>query len=244
MSDSSPRSYYAYTPSLAAAIIFAILYTLAFIATVIQWIRYRAWVWVVMVVAAFMEALGYIARSASAQKIDNRRLYIAQFCLIVLAPVLMAAAYYVIFGRIVYHVLPPPARTTKLLWVPPRFVTPIFVTCDIIALLTQLYGAVIVSGTQVTDPDAVSKFAHGKQVVLIGLGLQVACFGLFSIIAIRFHFTSKRFAKNFDQRVGGVPGETNFSVDGEKRKFKRDWETLLWMVNVACILVLVSDFKR
>ena len=53
MSDSSPRSYYAYTPSLAAAIIFAVLYTLAFVATVIQWIRYRAWVWIVMVVAAF-----------------------------------------------------------------------------------------------------------------------------------------------------------------------------------------------
>ncbi|MCJ1379965.1 hypothetical protein MMC17_003068 [Xylographa soralifera] len=125
-----------------------------------------------------------------------------------------------------------------------RFVTPIFVICDIIALLTQLYGAVIVSGTQVTDPDAVSKFAHGKQVVLIGLGIQVACFGLFSVIAIRFHFTSKRFGKDFDQRVGAVPEDTYFAVGGQKRKFKRDWETLLWVVNVACVLVLVRTVYR
>ncbi|MCJ1283965.1 hypothetical protein MMC26_003296 [Xylographa opegraphella] len=147
-------------------------------------------------------------------------------------------------GRIVYHVVPAAARTTKFLWVPPRFVTPIFVVCDIIALLTQLYGAVIVSGTQVTDPDAASKFAHGKEVVLIGLGIQVACFGLFSIIAIRFHFTSKRFAETFNQRMGGVPRDPYFVAGGQKRKFKRDWETLLWVVNAACVLVLVRTVYR
>ena len=95
------------------------------------------------------------------------------------------------------------------------------------------------AGTQVTDPDAASKFAHGKEVVLIGLGIQVACFGLFSVIAIRFHFTSKRFQKDFDQRVGGMPGDTYFTLRGQTRKFKRNWETLLWVVNVACGLVLV-----
>jgi uncharacterized membrane protein len=45
-------SYYHYNPSLAVSIVTAVLYTIAFILTLAQWIRYKAWVWSVMVVAA------------------------------------------------------------------------------------------------------------------------------------------------------------------------------------------------
>jgi uncharacterized membrane protein len=45
-------SYYHYNPSLAVSIVAAVLYSITFILTVIQWIRYKAWVWSVMVVAA------------------------------------------------------------------------------------------------------------------------------------------------------------------------------------------------
>lgn len=44
--------FYLYNPSLAVAIVAAVLYTLAFLLTTIQWIRYRAWVWSIMVIAA------------------------------------------------------------------------------------------------------------------------------------------------------------------------------------------------
>lgn len=86
-----------------------------------------------------MESGGYIVRSISTQHVDSRTLYIVQFCLIVLAPVLMAAILYVAFGRIIFHVVPRQARTTKLLWVPPRFVTPIFVVCDISKLSQSVW---------------------------------------------------------------------------------------------------------
>jgi len=45
-------SHYNYTPSLDAAIVVAILYSIAFALTFFLWLKYRAWVWVVMVVAA------------------------------------------------------------------------------------------------------------------------------------------------------------------------------------------------
>jgi hypothetical protein len=45
-------SYYRYNPSLAPAIVAAVLYTIAFILTFVQWVRYRAWVWGIMVVSA------------------------------------------------------------------------------------------------------------------------------------------------------------------------------------------------
>lgn len=45
-------SFYPYNPSLAVAIVAAVLYGVAFILTCVQWIRYKSWVWVIMVVAA------------------------------------------------------------------------------------------------------------------------------------------------------------------------------------------------
>ena len=95
-----------------------------------------------------VEAGGYIIRCISTQNTTDKDIYVVQFSLIVLAPVLMAAACYVIFvrphqnfgiklllnskqGRIVFHVVPREARTIQLLWISPRFVTPIFVASDV-----------------------------------------------------------------------------------------------------------------
>ena len=65
-----------------------------------------------------MEAVGYGARAVSAGDVTARTVYIVQFCLIILAPVLMAGVIYVMFSRVVFHVVPAHARTLSLLWVP------------------------------------------------------------------------------------------------------------------------------
>jgi hypothetical protein len=45
-------SHYNYTPSLVAAVVVAALYSVVFTLTLFQWVRYRAWVWAMMVLAA------------------------------------------------------------------------------------------------------------------------------------------------------------------------------------------------
>jgi type IV secretory pathway VirB2 component (pilin) len=50
--NTANASFYHYNPSLAVAIVAAVLYGIASILTFVQWIRYRSWVWVIMVVAA------------------------------------------------------------------------------------------------------------------------------------------------------------------------------------------------
>ena len=50
--DKGDVSYYRYNPSLAVAIVAAVLYGIAFILTFIQWFRFKSWVWVVMVTAS------------------------------------------------------------------------------------------------------------------------------------------------------------------------------------------------
>jgi hypothetical protein len=97
MSNKLHVSYYKYVPSKEAAIVVAVLYCLAFAGTLLQFMRYRSWVWTVMVLAAAMEAGGYIARVLSINDVYDKDIYVVQYALIILAPVLMAAACYIIF---------------------------------------------------------------------------------------------------------------------------------------------------
>ncbi|KAM0137642.1 hypothetical protein ACHAO1_003961 [Botrytis cinerea] len=242
-------SHYNYDPSFKAAIAVGVLYSLAFFVTFFQWLRYNAGVWAIMVVAAAMEGAGYIIRALSTKHVTEKSIYVAQTALIVLSPVLMAAACYIIFGRIIYHIVPKEARTTKLLWIPPRFITPIFVVCDILALLLQLIGVVRITFIDITSVDAQSKLTQGKNIALVGVAIQMACFGLFSIIAIRFNFTSRRFTSDFQQRItfpndSESKNEEYVIIDGAEKKLKPNWQALLHVVNITCMLILIRSVFR
>lgn len=69
-------SFYGYDPSLAVAIVAAVLYTVAFLLTAIQWIRYRAWVWSIMVLsAASTYAFGLSFTQANQQLSGSNRIH-------------------------------------------------------------------------------------------------------------------------------------------------------------------------
>lgn len=189
-----------------------------------------------------MEVTGYIFRAISSQNLDNQILYIVQFVLVVLAPVIMAGACYVVFGRIVFHVVPKEARTLRLLWISPRWLTPIFVVFDIIALIVQLLGAIKLTAINTSSsPATINKdAASGKKIAMTGVALQLICFGLFTIIAIRFNFTARRF-QSADLLTSG---EKFVKVEGnEKKVIIKDWRALLRVVNLACGCILVCPFK-
>ncbi|OOQ88102.1 RTA1 domain protein [Penicillium brasilianum] len=239
--NTANASFYHYNPSLAVAIVAAVLYGIAFILTFVQWIRYRSWVWAVMVVAAAMEAVGYIGRCISTQNVTDKPIYVLQFSLIILAPVLMAACCYVLFGRILFLIVPREERTFRLCWVPPRFITPLFVGFDVVALFLQLVGAVMISTVDSTDTDAASKLNKGKHIAQAGVIIQLIAFGLFSVAAVRFNFTSKRFTKTIHERYE-LSGEKDYIVDGIARK--KHWPALLRVVNLTTVLILVRSVYR
>ncbi|KYG44293.1 hypothetical protein M433DRAFT_110468 [Acidomyces richmondensis BFW] len=232
-----PYGYWPYEPNHSAAIAAAALYAVVTFITVFQYFWYRAWVWLVIIIASIMELLGFIARvkSSEQQNWDNHGLYTMQFVLIVLAPVLMAAGYYVIFGRIVFRVLPRKYATAKVIWVPPQFCTLIFVSCDMVSFALQAIGAVIVVTASPTNSDFKSKENRGKSIVLSGLALQLVCFGLFAIIAARFHFTGRKLA---------MP-DSELDLRGRKgKKLDPRWDRLLWILNISCLCILARSIYR
>jgi hypothetical protein len=185
-----------------------------------------------------VEAIGYIGRCISVQNKLERPVYVLQFALIILAPVLMAACCYIIFGRILFLIVPQEAHTFRLCWVSPRFITPTFVGFDIIALLLQLGGAVMITSVDAADEDAKNKLNTGKHVAQIGVIIQLVAFGLFAVAAVRFNFTSKRFTESLSERYENV-GKNEYKIDGVVKN--KHWPALLRVVNLTTILILVSS---
>lgn len=210
----------------------------------------------------------------------QRTFYVTSTSMVVLAPVVMAAACYICFvsilrksylsklielqGRVVFHVVPKPARTLKLLWVSPRWLTPLFVGGDAgkcwhvhimteddesfaVALVLQLIGVILVTTGDQAAVNAKTRADRGKRFAQSGIALQVLFFGLFSVIAVRFNFTSKRFASDFEQRIQPIltegseqKQETYVTISDCPRKVKRTWQSVLLVTNVSSICILVS----
>lgn len=84
-------------------------------------------------------------------------------------------------------------------------------------LLTRSSSTVL-GGSQITS-DNPNTIKNAFMIMKIGVGLQVVCFGLFLIIAVRFHFVARTFRQYWpDER----------------------WTKFLWAINVACVLIFVS----
>jgi hypothetical protein len=99
----------------------------------------------------------------------------------------------------------------------------------------------MVSGTQPTDSNAQSKLNTGKNIALVGVTLQIVAFGIFTVVAARFHFTSKRFTADLARRFQSVPGEKNLvTLEGSSRTFRPNWRAMLYAVNLSCAMILVS----
>ena len=108
--------------------------------------------------------------------------------LTVLAPIFIAAGNYLLISRLILAVLPP--SNHRILKIPGRRLTPIFVVCDIIAFLIQGSGSGIASSDNWTGPNE----KIGRYVLIGGLAFQLVAFGLFLCVFRRSHVLANRKA--------------------------------------------------
>lgn len=168
-----------------------------------------------------MELVGYISRCSSIKHLDDNTTFIIQTILLLIAPAVMAASCYMAFGRVVLWVVPPSYQTFRHLWMPARHITPLFVSFDVLSLLVQGIGGGIVASAN-TDSQA----NRGKNIVLIGLGIQLFTFGFFVLASSRFNFLLRSKLRN-----EALPRDTN-------------WPLLLIIINTSSFIILVRSISR
>lgn len=179
-----PSNNYNYCPSLTAAILFAILFALVTSAHIIQAFIYRhrpSWV---LIMAGCWEISGYISRSISISHQTNSGVFIAQFLLILLAPLWINAFVYMVLGRMVHFFM----IDDRIFGVRARRITLIFVLFDITAFVVQLVGGIMTSGT---DQPA-HTVQLGLNIYTGGVALQLAFIAIFVCLALRFQQLLKR----------------------------------------------------
>lgn len=179
-----PSSLYNYCPSLAPAILFAVLFGLITFSHVVQAFVYRhpaAWV---LIMAGCWETGGYISRTISIFHQASSGIFTAQFLLILLAPLWINAFVYMILGRMMHFFL----ANDRIFGIRARRITLVFVLFDITAFVVQLIGGLMTSGTDLS-PQTVQT---GLNIYTGGVALQLAFIFVFICLSIRFRQALKQ----------------------------------------------------
>jgi hypothetical protein len=164
-----------------------------------------------------VEFVGYIGRAQSHSDQWELGPYIIQSLLLLVAPALFAASIYIILGRIILMTDGELHSTIRLRWL-----TKVFVTGDVISFLLQGGGGGIQSsGTE-------SAMKTGEKLIIAGLFVQLAFFGVFVVIAGLFHTRLQRY------------GPASISVDLSALPWKRH---LLALYASSALILVRSVFR-
>lgn len=177
-------------PKQAPAIAALTLYLLVGIAILVCTIRTRAWFMLTISITAFLEFAGYATR---VQMLHNPSMspYVVSQALLIISPVLLSIVNYIAAGRILRYV------DTSMGWLRPAWVAWVFTASDILCLLLQGSG-----GGMSASVDANSR-TLGKNLLLIGLAIQLFFFTLFTCMTLYIH-RCKLYGLRNDQRFRPV----------------------------------------
>ncbi|KAL8868941.1 MAG: hypothetical protein Q9174_004649 [Haloplaca sp. 1 TL-2023] len=177
---------YGYTPSLAAGIVFVILFGTTTTAHIAQTIISRRWWLLVFVLGGLGELLGWIARTWASQCPYSTLAFQIQISTLIFSPAFFACGIYIILGYIIHifgaHTSPLSAK--QYLWV--------FCTIDFFSLLLQAIGGGLASAAG-SEPDG--DLAPGTNTMIAGVVWQlvanVVFAGLFTHAIIRTYRKGK-----------------------------------------------------
>ncbi|KAL6910064.1 RTA1 like domain-containing protein [Trichoderma evansii] len=213
-------AFYRYTPSVAAAALFCVLFFLSTILHLFQMWKTRCWYLTPLVIGCFFEFIGFAGRAASgAQKAGCWTLgpYLIQSMFILLAPALFAASIYMILGRIIILVDGQDHSIIR-----PQWLTKIFVIGDVICFLLLAGG----SGILASSKNSPSSTDLGNNVIIGGLVLQLIWFALFVTVTAVFH-----------HRMKSIP--TVRSQQSDCR-----WQIYLRTLYIAGCLIIIRNLFR
>ncbi|KAH8426782.1 RTA1 domain-containing protein [Aspergillus melleus] len=212
---------YRYTPSLAAGILFLILFTLTTVYHLYQVICMRSSYMLVFVTGGVFQIIGYICRILAHYDKESIPIYSIGTIMILLAPPLYAASIYMTLGRLIRYL-----DAESISVVPTKWLTGIFLTGDIVAFVMQAAGGgIMASGT-------ISAMHTGEKITIVGLCIQLLFFSVFIITSTIFHW-----------RIYKQP--TRMSLQGALKSWKQtSWETIMVVLYASSVLILIRSIFR
>lgn len=219
-----------YTPSIAAAVIFIILFLGLTGYHVFLLSKRRTWFCIPFVIGGFFENIGYIARALARNKKDSVAIYSTQSITLLLAPILFAASIYMILGRIVRLVHGEKYSLIRVNWL-----TKIFVGGDIFCFMMQGAG-----GGLLASANTKASVDTGNNIILGGLILQIIIFLFFLVVAMIFQ---SRLSKH--PTLESLEGPIGSSIAGASGRLGQlTWKKLMYGLYATSILITVRNLFR
>ncbi|OVF11427.1 putative acetolactate synthase [Clavispora lusitaniae] len=224
---------YQYVPSQVLAIVAIVLFAIATLMTCVQFIRAlvkapantgarrRICSIIPFIVGGFFEIIGYIGRAASHNDTQALGPYIIQAILLLVAPALFAASIYMTLARIIVQL-----NAQHQSVVPVKYLTKIFVCGDVLSFLLQAAGGGVQSG------GTLDMMHLGEKLIIVGLFIQIAFFGLF-IIALTI----------FQVRINKNPTSHSLTLRSFPSKH-RNWQMVIVTLIVCSILIFIRSIVR
>jgi len=219
-----------YTPSIAAAVIFIILFMGLTGYHTFLIVRRRTWFCIPFVVGGLFEIVGYIGRALSHSDTENTQYYIIQSLGLLLAPILFAASIYMILGRIIRVLQAEEHSIIRVNWL-----TKIFVGGDIFCFMIQGAGGGLLS--KATTSSQIDTY---NNIILGGVILQILVFVLFLTTALIFQ--SRLHRQPTAASLDGPLGEHNGLTGG--RLGKLTWKKIMLGLYASSMLILVRNLYR
>ncbi|KAF9880555.1 rta1 domain-containing protein [Colletotrichum karsti] len=212
------NDYYRYDPSLPAAIIFAVCFSLSAAGHAYQLVKARTWYFMPFFIGCLVEVVGYIGRAIGATETPNwtKGPYIIQALLLLLGPPFYAASIYMVFGRLVKLL-----DAEKHSLIPCRWLTKLFLFGDVASSFGQAIGGGKLAGAE-TQKDR----DQGQIIIIVGLGIQIAFFGFFMAVTMLFH-----------HRINRKPTSASLNIH-------TPWRQLLQVLYGTSFLIMVRSVFR
>ncbi|TVY42392.1 Sphingoid long-chain base transporter [Lachnellula occidentalis] len=166
------RNPFGYQPSLAAGIIFLILFFLSACTHLFQAIRYRKWWLSLFVLGAGCECLGWIARTAAWKCSYSSSLFTMQIAILIFSPAFTTAGIYIILFRMI------PILGKHSSPFPPKLCLFICLGVDIVSLTLQAAGGGLAGKSFHTDTDT----RPGTYTMVAGILFQLASTISYSVL--------------------------------------------------------------
>ncbi|OOO09400.1 RTA-like protein [Aspergillus oryzae] len=196
---------YGYQPSLAAGIVFCVLFGTSMVAHTAQSFWSRKWWCLLFAIGCLTEVLGWAARTWSAECPYQTDAFLMQISTLIIGPTFFTAGIYVLLGQLIALLGPESSilRPSWYLW--------IFCTCDIVSLVVQAVGGGMASSAaSEVDGDT----APGTNTMVAGIVFQMAAITAFAFCGIDFLVRCRRpqLRARFTPRMRLLVLATTFSV--------------------------------